>query len=292
MEPLTDAGRVLPPALVAAGIALALTAAGIAVVALATDDRDARRIEGFGLAIELPATWEGEIVGPPGSPAPHLVASNSDLPGAGEPLGGRLPSKGARLVLSDHGAPGANNFYPLERALPVTVRRAALEDCADGCFRGVQRGHTTVSYAFATGGRLFELVAIFAGAPSGELLAEANEVLGTLEVEPRPDQTPPTARRDALWIQLVLVAAGFWSWSELDPDRQWNLAVPTGGPSSLNVWFTQAARDPEGRIEDDGVRASWGAQGLTLWVEPVGDWDIRPGDLDRLVRASMRVPRR
>ena len=126
---------------------------------------------------------------------------------------------------------------------------------------------------------------------------EAEQEEGRRIEGPQPvalvDEAPPTAQRDALWLQLVLVAAGFWSWSELDPDRQWNLAVPTGGPSSLHVWFTNRAREPEGQVRDPhGVRASWGAQGLTLWAEPVGDWDIRRADLERLVRASLRVPRR
>jgi hypothetical protein len=106
------------------------------------------------------------------------------------------------------------------------------------------------------------------------------------------DGIPPTAERDALWLQLVLVAAGFRALSELDWEHQWNLAVPTGGPNSLNVWFTHARREPEGRASNDGVRARWGAQGLTLWASPVGDWEIRRADLDRLVRASLRVPRR
>jgi hypothetical protein len=262
---------------------LALVAATIVGIRAITHDEDTRRIEGLSLALELPAGWNGYVSRPSPLGAPQLVAGNFRLPAeAGSVLRRKLPSGGARLVFWDYGPP----TQPPPTEIP-SVRRADL----DG-FEGAAPGYRSATHTFVAGGRLLRLVATFAGNPSDELLAEANAVLESLDVEPLVEHEPPTAQQDALWLQLVLVAAGFWSLSELDWDRQWNLALPTGGPATLYVWFTHAEREPEGRVEDDGVRAWWGAQGLTLWTEPVGNWEIRSAELRRLVRASMRIPRR
>lgn len=171
--------RRLAAVLVALGGGAALVAGGAAIAA----DRDrGSSIEGFGISIELGSGWEGRITRPPGPPARQLVASNAGLP-EDAPLAGRLSRNGARFVLWDYGG----NLCPPEELLPI-VSRSDLDDCAHGCFGGIGRGHLTASYSFVTGGRLFQLVAIFAGSPTDELLHEVNALLRTLEVEPLVDE--------------------------------------------------------------------------------------------------------
>ena len=271
--------------LILVSTAVATVVAGGAVTVIATAAEETRRrIEGHGLGLEVPPGWDGYVSRASGRSAPQLVAANFELPpDDGSILGQRLPDGGIRLIVWDYGRPLSP---PPTESVPA-IRRADL-----GGFEGVPQEHTTGSYSFVTGGRNLQVLATFAAEPSDELIAEANEVLGTLEVGSLDERAPPTAERDALWLQLVHVAAGFRSLAELDWNHQWNLALPTGGPNSIHVWFTHARREPEGVVDDDGVRASWGAQGLTLWAEPVGNWELRRTDLRRLVAASLRVPRR
>ena len=158
---------------------LVVVAAGaFASVRALGEDGDARRIEGLGFALTLPSGWDGRLAHPPAPHAPQLVAGNSLLPpDDGSVLAQRLPPGGVRLIVWDYGAP---RYPPPTQAVP-SVSRADL-----GNFEGVPGGHTTGSYSFVTGGRLFQLLATFPDNPSDGLLRETNEVLATLEIEPQP----------------------------------------------------------------------------------------------------------
>jgi len=103
---------------------------------------------------------------------------------------------------------------------------------------------------------------------------------------------PVSTQADALWLQRVLVAAGFWDVEDVDRGHPWNVAISTGGPRALYVWFTTGGEGHEGVPLDDGVRVRWHAQGLTLWAEPTGVGRPDRRMVWRLVRASLAVRRR
>jgi hypothetical protein len=153
------------------------TAGAFASARALGEDGDARRIEDLGFALTLPSGWDGRLTRPPAPHAPQLVAGNFLLPPEdGSVLTQRLPPGGVRLIVWDYGAP---RYPPPPTQAVPSVSRADL-----GSFEGVPADHTTGSYSFVTGGRLFQLVATFPDSPSEELLRETNEVLATLEIEP------------------------------------------------------------------------------------------------------------
>jgi hypothetical protein len=103
---------------------------------------------------------------------------------------------------------------------------------------------------------------------------------------------PPRDRRsDGVWLQRVLVAAELWDAKDIDPDHPWNSAISTGGPRALYVWTTTSAEAGSTEPVDDGVRISWEAQGLHIWLEPTGPWKAQSETVRRLVHASRTVPR-
>lgn len=108
------------------------------------------------------------------------------------------------------------------------------------------------------------------------------------------DSAPPSRnpQADGLWLQRVLVAAGFWDAEDVDRRHPWNVAISTGGPRALYVWFTSAGEGREGVPLDDGVRVRWQAQGLTVWAEPTGTGRADRSMVRRLVRASLAIRRR
>jgi hypothetical protein len=165
--------RLLALGSVALGVASALAGGGLAVEAVRSEA--SRPIEGYGLSLELPDGWDGRVSRPPGGrSAPQLVAGNYRLPpDDGSLLAQRLPPGGVRLTVWDYGAPA---YPPPAQGLP-RVRRADL-----GNFEGVPIDHTTGSYSFVAGGRLFQLLATFAEPPAEELLADTNEVVASLQV--------------------------------------------------------------------------------------------------------------
>jgi hypothetical protein len=160
--------------LVATAVVIVLAGGAVAVIATAAEETR-RRIEGYRLAVEVPPRWDGYVSRAPGRSAPQLVAANFELPpDDGSILGQRLPDGGIRLIVWDYGPP---RYPPPTESVPA-IRRADL-----GGFEGVPQDHTTGSYSFVTGGRNLQVLATFAAEPSDELIAEANEVLRTLEVE-------------------------------------------------------------------------------------------------------------
>jgi hypothetical protein len=160
--------------LVATAVVTVLAAGAVAVIATAAEETR-RRIEGYGLAIEVPPRWNGYVSRASGRSAPQLVAANFELPqDDGSILGQRLPDGGIRLIVWDYGPP----LYPPPTASVPEISRADLAG-----FEGVPQEHTTGSYSFVTGGRNLQVLATFAAESSDELIEEANEVLRTLEIE-------------------------------------------------------------------------------------------------------------
>ncbi|MDP9491193.1 MAG: hypothetical protein M3P42_03185 [Actinomycetota bacterium] len=107
------------------------------------------------------------------------------------------------------------------------------------------------------------------------------------------DETDPTRNQqeDGVWLQRVLVTAGFWALDDVDPSHPSSYAISTGGPRSLYVWSTPGVGGLDGRRVSDGVRIHWESQGLRIWVEPTGPWDPDEDDVRRLIRATHEVPR-
>lgn len=169
-----------PLGLAALGVAVGATAAALFAWAASGSDGsggEPLRVEGYGLAVELPPGWDGraERAEPPSPPT--LLAANFRLP---ERSTERLALDGmkagdVRIILWDYGAQPVEPPDPA--SLPIAVERAGLDD-----FEGIPYEHAVASYAFTAEGRSFQLVVDFGGTPP-DGLKDVNEVLATLEVE-------------------------------------------------------------------------------------------------------------
>jgi hypothetical protein len=141
------------------------------------------RLAAHGIALELPAGWDGRIWTRPGG-GPVLHAANVALPAADGDFATRatdaLPADGVVVVLVDYGpdaagtplfaAPAPGRIDPGELSPSTLLRRRPGQ-------RGLQRFFTASGRAMC----LYVVVGSTAHAP--DLAAGVSRVLGTLRVE-------------------------------------------------------------------------------------------------------------
>jgi hypothetical protein len=149
-------------------------------------------LDDFGLRMQLPDTWQGILFRwPVGEPTLHAatvpITDLYDGSSARDVLG----PDDLFLVLSQNYA-SAVRYEPV--SLPVTIRP---EDACPTCEildngTSPPPGHALFYRSFAVTGRQFDLFVEFGTpTPTGEQLAGANQVLGTLEIDP-PGTSPPS----------------------------------------------------------------------------------------------------
>jgi hypothetical protein len=155
---------------------------------------DGTVVSGSGLHLRIPEAWDGRAIGPPGTMfGPVLQASNRPLL---QPPDDDLATATRRalepgqvaLVLIDytetrarlgHQA-GDDEEFPVED-LPISIRAEDFQPS----FEGVDPSHDFARRTFGVNGRSFDLWVEFGEKPAPEaLLAEVNEVLATLLVDP------------------------------------------------------------------------------------------------------------
>jgi hypothetical protein len=183
-------------------------------------------LDGFGLAIDPPASWDGRLYAWASSP-PILELSTIPLGGhtPGDPM---IPNRAelentgdASIVLAESDVldPG----YAPART-PVSI---GAEDRCDSCEvlddgTVSPPGHALFHRAFENGGRSFDLYVEFGSEPGTSDLARVNDVLAALVIHPAPGVEPQTLLElPSGWFQLedplpalirprIVVAAGSW----------------------------------------------------------------------------------
>jgi hypothetical protein len=165
-------------------------------------------VRGYGLKLEVPLGWHGDVVRPEPPGALTLRAANFQLPPAsdvGQQAQGTMAERDVLITLTYYGRAGATSAG--RRAiLPLVIDRRDFMP-----FEGFARPVATDS--FALGGGAFQHWVVFRDeAPSDELVAEANRVLATVALEPR------RLALDGLSIVLPLGWDGYVK--HLGPDRE------------------------------------------------------------------------
>jgi hypothetical protein len=171
-------------ALILTLLLLSLIVAGCGAV-----DRDAgvrsgeatKTVRGYGLKVELPAGWHGEVVRPEPPGALTLRAANFPLPPAtdvGQQAQRTMGERDVLITLVHYGRAG-DDARSRQATLPLAIERAHFTP-----FEGFAR--PVANEAFVLAGGAFQLWAVFRDAsPSDEVLAEANRVLATIALERR-----------------------------------------------------------------------------------------------------------
>lgn len=141
------------------------------------------RLAAHGIALELPAGWDGRIWTRPGG-GPVVHAANVALPAADGDFATRaaeaLPADGVVVVLVDYGpadagtplfaGPAPGRIDPAELSPSTLLRRRPGQ-------RGLQRFFT------AAGRAMCLYVVVGSAAHASDLAAAVSRVLGTLHVE-------------------------------------------------------------------------------------------------------------
>jgi hypothetical protein len=151
-------------------------------------------ISGSGLHLRIPEDWDGRALGPQGTMfGPVLQASNRPLLGPEDDdlttaTRKALEPGQVALVLIDytetrarlgHQA-GDDDEFPVED-LPISIRAADFQPS----FEGVDSSHDFARRTFGVNGRSFDLWVEFGEKPAPEaLVAQVNEILATLQVDP------------------------------------------------------------------------------------------------------------
>jgi hypothetical protein len=145
------------------------------------------RLAAHGIAVDLPAGWDGRVWSRPGG-GPVLHAANVALPPSDGDFATRataaMPPNGVVVVLADYG--GADAGTPLYAApAPTKVDPAELSPATLLHRRPGQRG---LQRFFTTSGRAMCLyVVVGSAAHAADLAALVSGVLATLTVAPPTD---------------------------------------------------------------------------------------------------------
>jgi hypothetical protein len=146
------------------------------------------RLAAHGIAVDLPAGWDGRVWSRPGG-GPVLHAANVALPPSDGDFATRataaMPPNGVVVVLVDYG--GADAGTPLYAAsAPTNVDPAELSPATLLHRRPGQRG---LQRFFTTSGRAMCLyVVVGSAAHAADLAALVSGVLATLTVAPPTDR--------------------------------------------------------------------------------------------------------
>ena len=211
----------------------------------AAGDGPTKRVSGHGLTIAVPAGWGAEVVRPDPPGALTLRAANFALPEAfdvGQRAQREMNADEILITLSHYGR--ARDGSNAQRAsLPLAIDRADFTS-----FEGFRRPVATTSFVIDEGA--FQVWVVFGTeTPSDELLAEANRVLETLAVEPRP------LALDGLSIELPVGWDGFVKRLEVDDSPTLYAANVPLPDVEQNLEQTPARKRFE-RLPPDGVVVS------------------------------------
>ncbi|MGH2681608.1 MAG: hypothetical protein ACRDIX_00050 [Actinomycetota bacterium] len=189
------ARRALAGLAVAAVLAAAIAGPLFLLSRLGTGTREGRpsgsTVEGYGIRLDLPDGWEGQVVGPLGTDfGPILTAANRPLVADDDfatQTRRRLAAGEVGLVLIDytevrarlgHDPGDGGEFLPAE--LPISVRPGDFQQS----FEGVDPSHHFARRTFTVSGRSFDLWVDFGSRPAPEdVLGHVNEVLATLRID-------------------------------------------------------------------------------------------------------------
>jgi hypothetical protein len=274
-------------AVAAAAVLLAGILVPLALISRLGRDEDAGpgagALEGYGLGIQLPEGWDGRIRGPEGTSfGPHLHAANFELPEPDDDVAsvarGEMSADQVTLVVIDVTTALARDVRGPQEAyepaeLPVRIRAEDFTDRVEA----VDPDHAFARRQFSVAGRSLEIRVEFGTDPAPEgLLADANDVLASLTVEP--------------------LAGGTGYVRHVDPDDGLAITIPA-------AWSFDA--DPTRLIEPENVLAvgSWPfpsggvcapfdaiddlpPDGVFMWLieyhgpEPAEDFVPRPASFD------------
>ena len=170
------------------------------------DREPTKVVRGYGLRIELPPGWQGEIVQPERPGALTLRAANFPLPSAtelGQEAQRAMGEHDVLITLVYYGRlPDVSGLRPA--SLPLKIERADFAS-----FEGFSRPVATNGFTFDDGA--FQLWAVFRdGTPSDEVLAEANSVLATIAFQRR------RLALAGLSVELPVGWDGFVKYADLD----------------------------------------------------------------------------
>jgi hypothetical protein len=145
----------------------------------------------FGIEIQLPQAWDSRMfVSSPGE-LPVVHAATLPLPtdegelDVGKAASRRMTTNDVRIILFETGNQvRTQGFHPTR--LPVTIGRS---DFRSSPF--LPRNHALAGRRFAVHGRPFALLVEFGNKrPSAKQLTQANDILLTLVIDPRPELDP------------------------------------------------------------------------------------------------------
>ena len=140
-----------------------------------------KTVRGYGLRIDLPAGWHGEVVRPQPSGGLTLRAATFPIPPAtnvGQQAQREMTASDVLITLSSYGWANDNSRVG-HATLPLAIERADFAP-----FEGFARPVATQSRVLDRGA--VQLWVVFGDeTPSDALLAEANRVLATFTLEPR-----------------------------------------------------------------------------------------------------------
>lgn len=216
---------------------------------------DTRRVSGHGLTIAVPDGWEAEVVRPDPPGALTLRAANFPLPPAsdvGQQAQREMSEDGILITLSHYGR-ARTGVSAQRRRLPLTIEPADLTS-----FEGFARPVAT--YSFVLEEAAFQVwVVLGSETPTDELLAEANRVLETFAVEPRP------LALDGLSVELPVGWDGFVKQLGHDDEAPSVYAASVPWPDVGQNVDNPAVRELFQRLPRDGVVisavSSWQAAG-------------------------------
>jgi hypothetical protein len=185
-------------------------------------------IDGFGVAIDLPAGWDGRLYAWASTP-PILELSTLSLDRhtPGDPM---MPNRGLLSSLEDVSVLLAESdvldpgYEPL--STPISIDEG---DRCDGCEvlddgSSPPAGHAMFHRAFETGGRSFDVYVEFCFYPTPAAFARVNDLLARLVIDPltsADEENPPILAIPTGWFQeadplpalvdpVIVVAAGTW----------------------------------------------------------------------------------
>jgi hypothetical protein len=211
----------------------------------AVGDGPTKRVSGHGLSIAVPAGWDAEVVRPDPPGALTLRAANSPLPQASD-VGQRAQQEmnaDEILITLSHYGRTRDGSNAQRASVPLAIDRADFTS-----FEGFRRPVATTSFVIDEGA--FQVWVVFGSeTPSDELLAEANRVLETFAVEPRP------LALDGLSIELPVGWDGFAKRLEVD-ERPALYAANVPWPDVGQNFELAPVREQFEQLPADGVVVS------------------------------------
>jgi hypothetical protein len=183
-----------------------------------------RSLDGYGLRIQLPEGWDGLVRGPAGTMfGPHLHAANFELPEQDDDVASSaragMTEDQVTIVVIDVTTALARDVRgpqePYEPAeLPVRIRPEDFTDRVEA----VDPDHASARRQVSVGDRSLELRVEFGTDPPPErLVAEANDVLTSLSIEPL-GETSGYRRHVDVDDGLAITIPDAWTFRQ-DPTR-------------------------------------------------------------------------